>query len=121
MQKLNIHDVPLAVGEFVILETSAPTVEQIQDEVTASGIIIKQANPDFSKAIPKFGVVVSKGTLVPDSEISIGDIVNFPNGHCYNIEDPRIINGDDVSKENRRQFCYTHWKNIGAKFINKGN
>lgn len=112
-----LHSVPLAVGEFVVLETKATHPSDLEEK-TSSGIIIKSNVPDFSKAIPKHAIVVSKGNLVPDSEISIGDIVSFPSGgHSYNIEDPRVIEGNEVTKDEKRQFCYVHWKNIGAKFI----
>lgn len=117
MSKNTYHSVPLAIGEFVVLETNALTPDKLGEEITSSGIIIKTDKPDFSKAIPRYAEVVSKGELVPDSALSIGDIVVFPNGQGSSIEDPRIIEGQDIKTDERRQFSYCHWKNIGAKFI----
>lgn len=113
------HSVPLAIGEFVVLETNAIHPDDLENtKTTASGLIIPAAEKDFSKSIPTYAKVVSKGSEVPDTSISIGDIVVFPSGgHTYNIEDPRVVEGKELDKKEKRQFCFVHWKNIGAKFV----
>ena len=111
--------VPLAIGEFVVLETFAIHPDKLEEK-TEGGIILAKTTPDFSKAIPRYAKVVSKGTLVPDSELSVGDFVVFPTGGVTsNIEDPRVVNGQNIKQEDKRQFSYTHWKNIGARYITK--
>lgn len=119
MSNKHFKDVPLAIGEYVVLETFAIHPDNLEEK-TDSGIILSPAKKDFSQAIPRYAKVVSKGTAVPDSELNIGDYVVFPTGGVsYNIEDPRVLNGEKIKQEEKRQFSYVHWKNIGARYILK--
>ena len=113
LQSLNI--IPQAIGEFIVLETNAIHPDKIE-EVSAGGIIIKQDKPDFTLAIPRHATVISVGSEVPPI-LQVGDVVVFPDGGvAKNIEDPRIIEGKKINKEDKKQYCYVHWKNIGAKY-----
>lgn len=117
MSDKQFHIVPLAIGEFAVLETFAVHPDNLE-ETTDSGIVISTQKQDFSKALPRYAKVVSKGSLVPDSELNVGDFVVFPlGGHASNIEDPRIVNGQKITEKEKRQFSYVHWKNIGARYI----
>lgn len=119
MSNKHFKDVPLAIGEYVVLETFAIHPDNLEEK-TESGIILKSVQKDFSQAIPKYAKIVSKGTAVPDSELNIGDYVVFPTGGvANNIEDPRVLNGLNVKQEEKRQFSYVHWKHIGASYIAK--
>lgn len=57
MSDKQFHIVPLAIGEFVVLETFAVHPDNLE-ETTDSGIVISTQKQDFSKALPRYAKVV---------------------------------------------------------------
>lgn len=98
-----------AFDESIIIEVNAARAgEEVKTE---SGIVIGRREMG---EIPDVGTVVSVGNGVPDIAVSrlIGNKVIIPAGRITHAPDPRVVAGQDIKIEDRRQLVATHWKNI---------
>lgn len=98
-----------AFDESIIIEVQARRAgEEIKSEL---GIVLGRLEQG---EVPDLGTVISVGSGIPSAaaEQLLNKQVIIPNGRMTHVVDPRVVAGQFVKEENRRQLIATHWKNI---------
>lgn len=98
-----------AFDESIIIEVKARRAgEEIKSEM---GIVLGRLDQG---EVPDIGTVISVGKGVPhtSADALLNSKVIIPNGRMTHVIDPRVVAGQFVQEEDRRQLVATHWKNI---------